>query len=101
MVGHRPEQVTTDGHASYPRAIREIAGEGVEHRCSQYLNNWLEQDHRGIKGRYRPMRRFGSVASASRYHFRTRRTMGEVVPVAEQRRRFVERLADLDTLLAA
>ena len=110
VVGHGPAQVTTDGHAAYARAIRETAGEGVEHRCSQYLNNRLEQDHRGIKGRYRPMRGFGSFASASRFcsafdelrdHFRSRRTMGEVVPLVEQRRRYVERLAELDTLLAA
>jgi len=110
VVGHGPAQVTTDGHAAYPRAIRETAGGQVEHRCSQYLNNRLEQDHRGIKQRYHPMRGFGSFASASRFcrafdevrdHFRTRRTMGEVVPLAEQRRRFIERLAELDTLLAA
>ena len=27
-VGHAPERVTTDGHRSYPRAIREIRGQG-------------------------------------------------------------------------
>jgi transposase-like protein len=27
-------------------------------RTSRYLNNRLEQDHRGIKGRYQPMRGF-------------------------------------------
>ena len=32
---------------------------------------------------------------------RRRRSMGEEVPLAEQRQRFVERLAELDTLLAA
>ena len=110
MVGHAPEKVTTDGHDAYPRAIREILGQGVIHRRSQYLNNRLEQDHRGIKQRYSPMRGFGSFASASRFcsafdelrdHFRTRRTMGEAVPLAEQRRRYVERLAELNTLLAA
>ena len=104
VVGHGPAQVTTDGHASYPRAIRETAGEGVEHRCSQYLNNRLEQDHRGIKQRYSPMRGFGSLASASRFcrafealrdHLRPQGAMGEEVPLAEQRRRFIERLADL------
>jgi len=86
VVGHGSERVTTDGHASYPRAIRETMGEQVEHRCSQYLNNRLERDHRGIKQRYYPMRGFGSVASASRFcsasdglrdHFRARGAMGE------------------------
>ncbi len=32
VVGHGPEQVTTDGHDAYPRAIREILG--PEHRVS-------------------------------------------------------------------
>ncbi len=29
-----PEKVTTDGHDSYPRAIRETLGEAVTHRCN-------------------------------------------------------------------
>jgi len=109
MVAHRPERVTTGGHASHPRASREMAGERLEHRCNQSLNNRLEQDHRGIKERYRPMRGFGSLVSASRFcrafdelrdHFRTRRMMGEAVSLAGQRRRYTERLAELVTLLA-
>jgi putative transposase len=65
-VGRVPERVTTDGHDSYPRAIRETLGDEVLHRCSHYLNNLREQDHRGIKQRYYPMRGFGSFPSASR-----------------------------------
>ena len=49
-MGHRPDRVTTDGHGSYPRAIRSVLGKTVRHRTSAYLNNRLEQDHRGIKG---------------------------------------------------
>ncbi len=49
VVGSVPEQVTTDGHTSYPRAIRETMGSNVQHRTSNYLNNRLEQDHRGIR----------------------------------------------------
>src|SRR3954471_20126464 len=56
VTGVTPDRVTTDGHDSYPRAIRPELGKGVRHRCSRYLNNRLEQDHRGIKGRCRPMR---------------------------------------------
>jgi DDE superfamily endonuclease len=67
VVGHAPERVTTDGHDSYPRAIRETLGSEVIHRCNRYLNNRLEQDHRGIKQRYYPMRGLGSVASAARF----------------------------------
>jgi putative transposase len=51
VVGHVPDQVTTDGHASYPRAIAETMGSDILHRKKKYLNNRLEQDHRGIKQR--------------------------------------------------
>jgi len=61
VVGHAPEKVTTDGHDAYPRAIREVLGEEVIHRCSQYMNNRLEQDHREIKERYHPMRGSGTA----------------------------------------
>lgn len=62
-----PDRVTTDGHDSYPHAIPTILGAGVRHRNSQYLNNRLEQDHRGVKGRYGPMRGFKCPNSASRF----------------------------------
>ena len=65
--GVTPARVTTDGHDSYPRAIRTELDEGVKHRTNQYLNNRIEQDHRGIKGRYGPMRGFKSYKSASRF----------------------------------
>src|SRR3712207_7840869 len=45
----RSEQVTTDGHTSYPKAIAEELGTDVDHRTSQYKNNVMEQDHRGIR----------------------------------------------------
>ena len=61
VVGHAPDHVTTDGHASYPRAIRETMGRNVEHRTRKYLNNRLEQDHRGIQQRESPMRGLGTV----------------------------------------
>jgi transposase-like protein len=41
-VGHTPEQVTTDGHTSYPRAIRETMSSNVQHRTNKYLNNRLQ-----------------------------------------------------------
>ena len=61
VTGITPDRVTTDGHDSYPRAIRTELGQGVRHRTSAYLNNRLEQDHRGIKGRYRPWPRTSAV----------------------------------------
>jgi transposase-like protein len=67
VTGVTPERVTTDGHDSYPRAIRSELGQDVLHRDNAYLNNRLEQDHRGIKGRYQPMRGFKSPRSAERF----------------------------------
>src|SRR5215210_8005975 len=42
VAGVTPDQVTTDGHGSYPRAIRSALGRRVEHRTSAYKNNRLE-----------------------------------------------------------
>jgi transposase-like protein len=67
VTGIAPERVTTDGHGSYPRAIRATLGRRVVHRTSAYRNNGLEQDHRGVKGRTRCMRGFKSFASAERF----------------------------------
>src|SRR5918997_914882 len=66
-TGVTPDQVTTDGHGSYPRAIRSALGRRVVHRTSAYKNNRLEQDHRGVKGRTRCMRGFKSFVSAERF----------------------------------
>jgi putative transposase len=110
VVGSVPDQVTTDGHASYPRTIRETMGSNVQHRTSTYLTNRLEQDHRGIKQRYYPMRGFGTVEAAARFccafddlrnYLRPRRTMGEEVTLLEQRQAFLQRLAVLQTVIQA
>ena len=110
VVGSVPDQITTDGHTSYPRAIRETMGSNVQHRMSKYLNNRLEQDHRGIKQRYYPMHGFGTVEAAARFcgafdelrnYLRPRRTMGEAVSLLEQRRFFLQRLAALHTVIQA
>ena len=108
VVGHAPERVTTDGHESYPSAIRETLGSDVLHRTNRYLNNRLEQDHRGIKQRYYPMRGFGSVTSAScfccafdevRQFFRVRTTMKQRVSLAQQREVFRQRLEALSAMV--
>jgi putative transposase len=110
VAGQAPERVTTDGHTSYPRAIRETLGEEVEHRCNQYLNNHLEQDHRGIKQRYYPMRGFGNVTSAARFcrtfdelrqFERYRRMRAGTGSLAERRQRFVDGIAALQVMVLA
>ena len=67
VTGVTPARVTTDGHDSYPRAIRTELGREVRHRTSRHLNNRLEQDHPGLKGRCRPMRGFKCLRSAARF----------------------------------
>jgi len=96
--------VTTDGHDAYPRAIRETLGPEVQHRTSRYMNNRLEQDHRGIKQRYDPLRGFGSFDAAARFcsahddlrdHLRYRHHLNETVSLTNQRRLFVERWGEV------
>ncbi|GHO71709.1 hypothetical protein KSC_106010 [Ktedonobacter sp. SOSP1-52] len=108
IVGHAPERVTTDGNTSYPRAVREILGSSVQHRPNTYLNNLLEQDHRGVKQCYYPMRGFGNFKSAAcfccafdelRNYFRLRHATGKTMSLAEQRQLFRERLAALQLLM--
>ena len=106
VVGHAPERVTTDGHTSYPRAVCETLGHDVQHRTNKYLNNRLEQDHRGIKQRYYPMHGFGSFNSAARFccafdelrqYLRPCSTTGELPSLSEQRRVLLDRLETLKT----
>ena len=65
--GTRPERVTTDHHPAHDEAIRWRAGKGVVNRRDQYLNNRTEQDHRGIKQRYYPMRGFANCDTGPIY----------------------------------
>jgi len=110
LVGRAPAQVTTDGHDAYPRAIRETLGDGVAHRTSRYKNNRIEQDHRGIKQRYHPMRGFGSFTSAARFcsafeelrqYFRPVARSSEAVSLGDRRRVFQERWATIMADLVA
>ncbi|GHP00388.1 hypothetical protein KSF_104350 [Reticulibacter mediterranei] len=110
VVGHTPEWVTTDGHGTSPRAIREIVGETVQHRTNTYLNNRVEQDHRGVKQRYYPMHGFGSFNSAARFcsafdelrdYLRLRSIRGESTSLSEQRRTFLDRLTSLKEVMRA
>jgi len=58
-----PRVLITDKLASYGAAKREVLP-SVEHRQSRYLNNRIEQDHRAVKRRVRPMLGFKSMSSA-------------------------------------
>jgi transposase-like protein len=61
MKGQRiPTKITLDAYAASHRAVSDLKQSGelaprVLVRTSKYLNNMIEQDHRGIKQRLRPM----------------------------------------------
>jgi putative transposase len=97
-----PDRVTTDGHDAYPRAIQMELGSRVWHRTNCYLNNRLEQDHRGVKGQCRPMLGFKSSLSARRYccgydelrnFLRPRSYMCQHVPATARRFHHIRRTA--------
>ncbi len=85
-------------------------GDGVTHRMSRYKNNRIEQDHRGIKQRYDPMRGFGSFAAAARccsafeeqrQYFRAQGRSGKPLSLAARRQRFQGRWAAVMAEMAA
>jgi transposase-like protein len=43
VTGITPTQITTDGHGSYPRAIRSELGSHVRHRTSRYLTDVFDK----------------------------------------------------------
>jgi putative transposase len=105
-----PEQVTTDGHTSYPKAVADELGTDVDHRTSQYKNNVIEQDHRGVKGRYRSMRGFKNFDAAHRFcrafdeirnFLRATYYINQTVSLARRRVIHVERVAALRDLISA
>jgi transposase-like protein len=65
-----PRVITLDGYAASHRAVAELQEVGtlpsrVRIRSSQYLNNVVEQDHRRIKQRIRPMLGFKRFETAA------------------------------------
>ena len=65
-----PRVITLDAYAASHRAVRELKAEGkmpkrVRVRSSKYLNNGIEQDHRRVKQRIRPMLRFQRFQTAA------------------------------------
>ena len=64
-----PEKVTIDKSGANTAAVQSLiddSGRNIELRQSKYLNNIIEQDHRAIKRRTRPMLGFKEFRSASK-----------------------------------
>ena len=65
-----PRVITLDGYAASHRAVAKLKAAGrlprrVRVRSSKYLNNIIEQDHRRIKQRVRPMLGFKRFETAA------------------------------------
>ena len=71
MKGQRvPTKITLDAYAASHRAVTDLKENGelpkrVRVRTSKYLNNRIEQDHRRIKQRLRPMLGLKSFRTAA------------------------------------
>lgn len=66
-----PRVITVDKNAAYPKAINELKADKelpkeLKLRQKKYLNNIVEQDHRGIKRLVKPGMGFGSFNTARR-----------------------------------
>ena len=66
-----PEKITIDGSAANEAAIKSYNkehGTTIDIRKIKYLNNIVEQDHRGVKRVTRPMLGFKSFDAAQGTH---------------------------------
>ena len=68
--GSSPRIITLDGYAASHRAVREMKADGqmpadTKLRSSKYLNNLIEQDHRGVKSRIGSMLGFKRFKTAA------------------------------------
>jgi transposase-like protein len=66
---HCPRTITLDGYAASHRAVRELKVDGLlpastKLRSSKYLNNLIEQNHRGVKQRIAVMLGFKEFKNA-------------------------------------
>ena len=65
-----PRVITTDKNPAYPPALAELKEEGkfkkTEQRCSKYMNNLIEQDHRRVKWQNRHAMGYWSYKTAYR-----------------------------------
>ena len=62
-----PEQITTDKEPALYPAIKNVFRNATKHRGSKYMNNVIEQDHRGIKSRCRVMKGFKNIFCALKF----------------------------------
>ena len=69
LVLLQPERITIDKSAANTAAAHGLVADSglpIELRQSKYLNNLVEQDHRAVKRRIRPMLGFKTFESATK-----------------------------------
>lgn len=66
-TGVYPEQITSDKEPALYPAIENVFGDYTTHRDNKYMNNRIEQDHRGVKSRTGPMKGFKDIFCALRF----------------------------------
>ena len=62
--GIYPDIITTDKEATLYPAIADTLGDYTDHRDNKFMNNRLEQDHRGPKSRIDVMKSFKNIFNA-------------------------------------
>ena len=62
--GVYPYIITTDKEPALYQAIENTFGDYTDHRDNKYMNNRIEQDHRGIKSRVKVMKGFKNIFNA-------------------------------------
>ena len=62
-----PEQITTDKEPALYPAIKNVFGNATKYRDSKYMNNVIEQDHRGIKLRCSVIKGFKNIFCALKF----------------------------------
>jgi transposase-like protein len=87
-----PRVINVDKNPAYPRAVKELKGEGCIRRgCRlrqcKYLNNVVEQDHRNVKRRTWLAKGYGSLWTA----WRTLRGIEAVDMVRKGRVRWISK----------
>lgn len=102
-TGVTPVQITTDKEPALYPAIGNIFGSTTKHRDVKFMNNIIEQNHRGIKSRYKVMKNFKSPFCALifctgfeeiRQHFRM-----SGATRSERRRMIMSKISKFNTLL--
>ena len=99
MTNTAPKQVTTDGHDSYPRSIRETLGPNVQHRCSAYLNRRIDRNHRAAAEVPRRLARSAALNETRQSPvLSTASQQNEVISLSNTRRQFLFRTLKPESL---